>query len=164
LLRELLPRAERFAVLIATGDAGAAGFAADVQRAAQTVDRSVDIDAVFARLVQRRTEALVVAPQGLFANRRVQLVTLAARHAIPTIYSVPDYTEIGGMMSYGASARDQHRQAGVYTGRILKGESPADLPVIRAIKFEFIINRQTARTLGIEVPPTLLAIADEVID
>jgi putative ABC transport system substrate-binding protein len=173
LLHELLAKAERYAALISSNDAGAASFVADIGSAAKIIGRDVevlgastnrDIDAAFATIVHKRIDALVIGPHGLFNNRRVQLVTLASRHAVPTIYSVPEFTEIGGLMSYGASAKDQFRQAGIYTGRILKGEKPADMPVLRATKFDFVINLQTARTLGLDIPPTLLARADEVIE
>jgi putative ABC transport system substrate-binding protein len=114
--------------------------------------------------VQNRADALLLSPSPLFSNRRVQLVTLASRHGLPTIYYEREYANAGGLMSYGASAADQARQVGIYVGRILKGEKRADLPVIQAAKFEFVINRQTAKTLGIDVPTTLLAQADEVIE
>jgi putative ABC transport system substrate-binding protein len=173
LLHELLPKAGRYAVLISSDDAGAAPFVANVALGAKAIGQTVDvlgansnrdIDVAFRDIVQKRIDALVVGPHGLFNNRRVQLVMLAARHAVPTIYSVPEFTEIGGLMSYGASAKDQFRQTGIYTGRILKGEKPADMPILRATKFDFVINLQTARTLGNEIPATLLARADEVIE
>jgi putative ABC transport system substrate-binding protein len=123
-----------------------------------------EIDMVFATLLQNRANALLLTPAGLFGARRLQLVILAARHAVPVMYHDRLFTEAGGLMSYGASLADAYRQVGVYAGGILKGEKPSNLPVLQPTKFEFVINLQTARTLGIEVPPTLLAIADEVIE
>jgi putative ABC transport system substrate-binding protein len=146
---------------------------AEVKSAAAAIGRQVDvlsattnldIDAAFASLAQKRADALLVAPQVLFSTRRVQLVTLAARHAVPTMYYQREYVEAGGLMSYGSSIIDRERQLGVYTGRILKGDKPADLPILRAVKFEFVINLQTAKTIGLDLPPTLLARADEVIE
>ena len=123
-----------------------------------------EIDGAFAKLAQMRADALLVSPDVMFNNRRVQLVTLEAHYRIPTMYWVREDAEAGGLMSYGSSVGDQFRQVGIYVGRILRGEKPADLPVIQAAKFEFVINLQTARTLGIAVPPGLLARADEVIE
>jgi putative tryptophan/tyrosine transport system substrate-binding protein len=144
-----------------------------LQAAAAAIDRQIeffaastnrDIDAAFASVVQKRADALLVLPSPLFLDRRVQLVTLATRYALPAIFPFREDAEVGALMSYGSSATDQFRQVGIYTGRILRGEKPADLPVMRSTKFEFVINLQTARTLGITVPPSLLAIADEVIE
>ena len=119
---------------------------------------------MFASLVQKRIHALWVDGVPLFATRRLQLATLAAYHHVPATYAVREHVEAGGLMSYGPDLLDQYRLAGIYVGRILKGEKPADLPVMRPTKFQFVINMQTARIFGIEVPPTLLAIADEVIE
>jgi putative ABC transport system substrate-binding protein len=173
LLHELLPRAERFALLVTPGIRSGESTIAEVKSAAVAIGRQIDvlsattnldIDAAFASLAQKRADALLVAPQVLFSTRRVQLVTLAARHAVPTMYYQREYVEAGGLMSYGSSIIDRERQLGVYTGRILKGEKPADLPILRAVKFEFVINLQTAKTIGLDVPATLLARADEVIE
>jgi putative ABC transport system substrate-binding protein len=123
-----------------------------------------DIDAAFASLAQKRIDALLVTTNALFTVRRVQIVTLASRHALPVMYPERDAVDIGGLMSYASSAADRDRLTGIYVGRVLNGEKPAEMPIMRATRFEFIINLQTARTLGLEVPPTLLAIADEVIE
>jgi len=173
LLHELLPGAVRFALLVNPGIATGEPVIAEVQAAASAIGRQVEIltastnleiDAAFANLAQKRADALLVAPQAMFSSRRVHLVTLAARHAVPTMYYTREHVEAGGLMSYGSSIIDRERQLGIYTGRILKGEKPADLPILRAVKFEFVINLQTAKTIGLDVPPTLIARADEVIE
>jgi putative tryptophan/tyrosine transport system substrate-binding protein len=129
-----------------------------------TASSNAEIDNAFARLVQKRVGALLIASQALFANRMVQIATLAARHAVPTISFHRDFAEVGGLMTYGLKSYDDlHRQGGIYVGRILKGEKPADLPVVQPTKFELVINLNTARALGLTIPETLLATADEVI-
>jgi putative tryptophan/tyrosine transport system substrate-binding protein len=174
LLLELVPGATNIAVLVNPNNRFlGASAVADAHAAASTIGRQIevltastggDIDTVFANLPQKRVGALVVSPDVLFVSRREQLVTLAARHAMPTIYSVRELPEAGGLMSYGPSLANQFRQAGVYTGRILNGEVPADLPVLQSSKFEFVINLKSAKSLGLQVPPVLLARADEVIE
>ena len=173
ILHELLPRAARFAMLVDPMGLVADSSIAEVQRAALSIARQVDvipattnreIEEAFAGLVQRRTDALLLTSGTLLTNRRVQIVSLAAHHHLPTLHTQRDAVEIGGLMSYGPDAADAYRQVGLYTGRILKGEKPADLPVMQPTKFEFVINLQTARLLGLTVPPTLLALADEVIE
>src|SRR5499426_1897464 len=173
LLHELLPTAVRFAVLVNPNNRNAEALTRDAQATASALSRQVEIlrasstgeiDAAFVSLLQKRADALLVSPDPLFDSRRVQVVTLAAHHRLPTIYPFRENVEIGGLMSYGSSAAERDRQVGIYTGRILKGEKPADLPVIRAAKFEFVINLQTARVLGLDVPATLLGTADEVIE
>ena len=174
LLRELVPAASRVAVLVnPTNGVDAETTVRDVAAAALTIgfqiqvlnaSTSREIETAFATFVRERPDALFVGPDPFFGGRRVQLATLATRHAIPTAYALRDYAEAGGLMSYGANVADAYRQVGVYAGRILKGAKPADLPVVQATKFELVINLQTARLLGLDVPPTLLARADEVIE
>ena len=173
LLRELVPRAARFAVLVNPTAPITDSEIADLQSAASAVGRQLDIltastnhdiETAFANLAQKQIDALVISPNTLFGSRRAQIVTLATFHRVPVIYSDRAYTEIGGLMSYGGNLADTFRQTGIYTGRVLKGEKPADLPVMRATKFEFVINLQTARAFGLTVPPGLLAIADEAIE
>jgi len=172
LMLELLPSAARFATLVNPNNRNTEALTRDAQAAASAIGRQVEIlaastpseiDAAFASLVQKRADALVVSPDSLLDTRRVQLVTLAAHQRLPAIY-FRENVEIGGLMSYGSSAADRDRQVGLYTGRILKGEVPANLPVMRAAKFEFVFNLQTARALNLDVPATLLAQADEVIE
>jgi putative ABC transport system substrate-binding protein len=173
LLHELLPDAGRFFVLANSSNPVAEAFVRDVQAAATaigrqievlTADTNTEINTAFASLAKNRTAAVLVTPGPLFNNRRVQLAILASRYALPAIFSSREFAEAGGLMSYGPSITEEFRHAGLYSGRVLKGEKPADLPVLRATKFEFVINLQTAKALGLDVPATLLARADEVIE
>ena len=173
LLHELLPRAARVAVLVNSSENTTIFTTRDVQEAARTMALQVsvinaatgrEIDEAFARMGRERPDALFVGPDIFFNSRRVQIAILAARYGIPSAFAVRDYVEAGGLMSYGTNINDAYRQVGVYTGRILKGDKPADLPVLQATKFELVINLRTARALSIEVPPSLLARADEVIE
>ena len=173
LLHELLPGAARFAVLVQSNSPLTEAFVAEVRAAAAALGLHVevlsasdnrDIDSAFTSLVQKRADALLVSSDVLFTSRRVQLITLAVHHRVPAIYPFREDAEAGGLMSYGSSVIDPSRQVGIYTGRILRGEKPADLPVMRSIKFEFVINLQVAKLLDLTVPPTLLACADEVIE
>jgi putative tryptophan/tyrosine transport system substrate-binding protein len=174
LLHELVPKAVRLAVLVNPANAPTAeATLRDVPEAARAVGMQIqvlnastirEIEAAFATVVHDRADALLLAPDGFFSSRSVQFATLAARHGIPTAHPVREAVEAGGLMSYGTDNRDMYRRVGVYTGQILKGAKPADLPVLQSTKFEFVINMQTARALGIEVPPQLLASVDEVIE
>jgi ABC-type uncharacterized transport system substrate-binding protein len=173
LLRELRPNATRIAVLMNPNSTNAEMQVNDIQIAARSVGQQIDIlnastirdiDAAFARLAQVRADALLVAADPLFFNRVSQLVVLATRHAIPALYSRREFVAVGGLMSYGSTADESYRTAGVYAGRILKGEKPGDLPIQLPTKFELVINLSTARALDLDVPPSLLARADEVIE
>jgi putative tryptophan/tyrosine transport system substrate-binding protein len=174
LLRELVPGAARVGVLVNPVNATTTeSTLRDVEPAARAIGLQIqvlnartsrEIDAAFATFVRERSDAVFVGADSFFVSRRVQLTNLAVRHAVPAIYSARDFAEVGGLMSYGASLTDASRQMGVYTGRILKGAKPADLPVVQSSKFELVINHQTARMLGVEIPPMLLARADEVIE
>jgi putative ABC transport system substrate-binding protein len=174
LLHEVAPKVTRIAVLVNPTDVTNAEITVkEVEAAAQALglrtqifnaSTADEIDAAFAALRHAACDSLFVAPGAFFNSRRVQLATLAASESIPASYSVRDYAEVGGLMSYGTSIPDAFRQTGIYVGRILRGEKPADMPVLQASKFEFAINLRTARALGLEVTPTLLARADEVIE
>jgi putative tryptophan/tyrosine transport system substrate-binding protein len=174
LLHDVVPGAARIAVLLNPADPTRAKMMlSDLQTAARTLGLQIEtlyastgreIEGAFATLAGQRAGALFVGPDGFFNSRRVQLAMLAARHAIPATYSVREYVEAGGLMSYGTSVADFHRQVGVYTGRILKGAKPVDLPVLQSVKFELVINLQTARMLSLDVPPSLIAEADDVIE
>jgi len=174
LLRELVPGAIRIAVLVDPANpAGTESTLRGVQAAARAMGLQIqvlnastihEIDAAFATLVSERPDALLVGPGAFLQGRRAQLAQLAAHHSVPTIHQDRLYAEVGGLMSYGASLTDGYRHVGVYTGRILKGAKPADLPVVQSTKFELVINASTARMLGLTVPEKLLVAADEVIE
>ena len=174
LLHELVPGAARVAVLVNPAnatttattlrDVEAAAPALGLQLKILNASTSGEINAAFATFVRERPDAIFVGGDGLFNSRRVQLVHLATRHAVPASYGGRDYPEAGGLMSYGTNIADAFRQVGVYTGRILKGAKPADLPVVQSTKYELVINAETARMLGLTVPDKLLVAADEVIE
>jgi putative tryptophan/tyrosine transport system substrate-binding protein len=173
LVRELVPRATRVALLVNPTNPDSGSTVRNIEAAARTLGLQIqvynasssrEINEAFETFVQERPDALVAGTGPPFTGRRAQLVQLAAFHRIPAIYAGRQNAEIGGLMSYGASLIDAYRQLGVYVGRILKGAKPADLPVLQSTKFELVINLQTARMLGLTVPPTLLAAADEVIE
>ena len=174
LLHELVPAASRVAVLAnPTDQVRTPSNIRDVEAAARAIGLQIhvfsasttdEVDVAFAAILRERMHALFVIPDAFLGTRRVQLATLAARHALPTAYPLLYYVEAGGLMSYGTSLADAQRHVGIYTGRVLKGEKPADLPVTQPTKFELVINRSTAKALGLEIPPTLLARADEVIE
>jgi putative tryptophan/tyrosine transport system substrate-binding protein len=174
LLHNLLPQAVRVAVLVNPAEAtNTETTLRDVQQAARTIGLETrvhnastiaEIDAAFAILARERPDALFVGANGFFASRPAQFVALAARDRIPAAYGDREFAEAGGLMCYGTGAAETSRQVGLYTGSILKGAKPTDLPVVQSVRFEFLINLQTARLLGIEVPPQLLAITDEVIE
>jgi ABC-type uncharacterized transport system substrate-binding protein len=173
LLRELVPAATHFGLLVNPANENAEAVTRDLKAAASKIGVEVaivqasdyrEIEVAFATLVRNKADALVVGTDPFFYTRRVQLATLAARHVLPTVYNVREYAEAGGLMSYGTSLSEALRLTGVYAGRIIKGEKPVDLPVAQSIKFDFVINLSTARMLGLTVPPSLLARADEVIE
>jgi putative ABC transport system substrate-binding protein len=173
LVHELVPAAARVGLLVnpnapaserATKDVTTAAAAMGLQIEIVSASDSREIDSVFAALARNRADALLVGPDAFFLSRRLQLAILAARHAIPVVYNSREYAEAGGLMSYGTGLRDAYHQVGVYAGRILKGAKPADLPVVQSSKFELVINLPTARALSLDLPPSLLARADEVIE
>jgi putative ABC transport system substrate-binding protein len=173
LLRELMPQAATFGFLLNPNWPTATSQLKDMQEAARTIgvlthvlraSTDHEIDIAFESVVQQRIPALAVAADAFFNTRRDKLADLAARHAVPAMYSFRDYAVAGGLMSYGIDLSDVYRQIGVYVGRILKGAKPADLPVMQPTKFEFVINLKTAKALGLEMPASLLSFADEVIE
>jgi putative ABC transport system substrate-binding protein len=173
MLHQLVPTAATMAMLVGTDTLEARIERRDVELAAQalrqqlvivTVSSERELDGAFTSIVERGAKALLVGTGPLLTSNRGRLVALAARHAIPAIYALREFVEAGGLMSYGASLVEAYRQAGIYAGRVLKGEKPADLPVMQSTKFELVINLKTAKAFGLEIPPTLLARADEVIE
>lgn len=173
LLRELVPGATSIAVLVNPTNANAENQSRELKEAARRLGVQVhirnasterDIDTAFAALIQQRPGAILVASDPFFFGQRQQLVALASRHAVPAIYEWREFAEAGGLASYGASLADAYRQVGIYTGRILKGEKPADMPIVQSTKFELIVNLETAKALSLALPPQLLARVDEVIE
>jgi len=173
LLHELVPTANRVGVLVNPADVLTETALRDVQPAARAIGLQIqvanastsgEIDAAFAVFVREQVDALFIGPGGVFSNRRVHIANQAMRHGIPATYSQREFPEIGGLMSYGTNLTDSWRQVGIYAGRVLKGAKPADLPVVQSTKLELVINAQTARLLGLTIPPGVLAIADEVIE
>ena len=173
LLRELVPKAAAVAALVDPADPSAASQISETQQAAHALGQQLlllrastdeEIDAAFAMLIQQQAAALLVNASPFFVTRAEHLIGLSARHTLPTIYFRREMADAGGLMSYGSSTTEMYGQMGVYVGRILKGEKPADLPVLQPTKFEFVINMKTAQALGLTIPPGILAIADEVIE
>jgi len=173
LLHELLPGATRFAILLNPKNPFTESLRTEAQTAASANAEQLEvlyastggeIDLAFAQLVERKVDGLLITTDTLFNDRRIQLITLTARYAVPAIFPFRENVDAGGLMSYGPNLPDRDRQVGIYVGRILKGEKPSDLPIVRATKFEFVINKQTAKTMGLTIPNTLLALADDVIE
>jgi putative tryptophan/tyrosine transport system substrate-binding protein len=174
LLHELMPSAARIALLVNPANpVPAETIAKDSEAAAETIGRHIDvykaetsreIEMAFAALVRDRADALLIGADSFFIDRRVQTVTLATRYLLPTVHFLREFAEIGGLMSYGASDFGRNREVGIYTGRVLNGEKPADMPVVQPTEFELVINLSTARAIGVTVPPSLLAQANEVIE
>src|SRR6516162_2529110 len=173
LLRQLVPKGTTIGVLVNPDSRETVAERRDVEAAAQAIRQQLivlevgsdrEIEPAFATLVQRGAGALFIGTGAFMNSRRERLAALAAQHRIPAIYALRESVAAGGLMSYGTSITDAYRQVGIYTGRILKGEKPADLPVMQSTKFEFVINLRTAKALGLEIPPALLALADEVIE
>jgi putative ABC transport system substrate-binding protein len=173
LLRVLVPQATVIGLLVNPNDPRTRTQTKDMQEAAHALGLQIhvlnatsegEISSAFAKLVELRAGALIVGTGEVFNSRPEQLVSLAARQAVPAIYQAREFVAAGGLMSYGASRTDAYRQAGIYTGRVLKGEKAADLPVLQSTKFEFVINLKTAKALGLTVPPSLISIVDEVIE
>jgi putative ABC transport system substrate-binding protein len=173
LLHDLVPKAALIAALVDPNNADASTQVKHAEEAARALGLDLlvlsattaqHIDAAFAEFVQAQAGALLVGSSVLFRNQEHQIVALAARHAVPTFYNNRDYVAAGGLISYATSIAEGYRQAGIYTGKILKGAKPTELPVVQSTKFELVINLKTAKALGLEIPPTLLAIADEVIE
>jgi putative ABC transport system substrate-binding protein len=173
LLHELLPQATRFAVLVQSRSSPAASVGEELQAAVLKIGAQIEflaagsdreIETAFADLVRKRIQGLVISPEPLFASRAIPIVTMATRHAVAAIYPSRFWAEAGGLMSYGSDFTELHRQVGIYSGRVLKGEKPGDIPILRATKFELVINVATAKAFGLTVPSTLLATADHVIE
>ena len=173
ILRELVPNARVIALLVNPVSAAAAAEQRQLESLAGTVGAQIlivsaanvtDIDTAFAKLARQRADALLMSPDAFLLGRREQLVALAARYAVPTVYFEREFVVAGGLLSYGVPLRNSYHQAGIYAGQILHGTKPADLPIVQATKFELVLNLRTAKALGIAIPDRLLAIADEVIE